>query len=498
MTLIETPLIVSAVLSVVLWLCGRCFTHFHDKLKNPEGRKEVIRHLHTSNLTDRYVDLLRSVLKAVIQFSGKPFSLRSLGVSVTLAAAYQYVAAAIGRFYGSPSRLGDLNLFQIGQYKSIRFDSEIGQVFVIFMVTILAIIGPRAWRLMRSDVNRCKSSSTSNGLKPYESLTACLVGVAAGGLIGAVSGFFPIVLPTMLASILLFSMTRWEASVSMVIVINALISTISGAEANVVENLFPIHKGGVIAWTISIVIVFSHSHRIDRRNILCLMGPMSICMALVYLIYRLVSVGSLAESMVVILIFWIALPIANGINDYISLGVTQTLLQRIVRSCKQTLSSAVFWGILDLLLAIALILVVAVCVVFALALSEWCSPIAFGLRTFVINSASDPLGYGVWVAIMVLTTLVWTGFHFLIILAALIVRLHDGNPLDRHAVESLSSGGDALWVKLYLSTKWLITVVLWITIVGLGGLAFVKVSSYLGVLELVEQLALLIIPILAS
>ena len=497
--LIELVAIVVSVISIIATIWHSCYSHFHDKLKNPEGRSELIQHLCASGLTSRYVDLLRSGLRVVFRFSGNPFSLRSLGVSLTLAGGYQYAAAVIGRYRGSPSKLGDVNLFQIGHYRSISFDSEIGLVSAIFIVTILAIIGPRVLRKsMKSDLNFSRSLSPANRLKSREFASAFFVGMAVGGLIGAFSGFFAVVLPLMLVASLLTSMTRWEALVSMVVLVNAVISTLSGIEANTVEVLSPISTGGIIAAAISMYVLMLHPNTMTRRNLLCVMGSFSIFMAMIYLTYRLITEGSLAESMVIVLVFWIALPIANGINDYLSLGITHVLLRRIVQSRNLTPSRAVLYGVLDLVLAIIFVGVVAVCIVVGLGLSQQFSPFDLDLRTFVLESASDPLGYGIWVGIMMLTTLVWTGFHFLIILVALGVHLYDGNPLDRHAVKSLTSGEDRLWVKYYLSTKWMITLALWVIIVGLIAVIFAKVCSYLGILGFPGQLALVVVDLLVS
>jgi hypothetical protein len=166
-----------------------------------------------------------------------------------------------------------------------------------------------------------------------------------------------------------------------------------------------------------------------------------------------------------LLIFWVALPLINTASDYLSLGFSHWFGRKIVDDPGHSITRATLYGLADLGLALAFMVIAAATIPMALALLQWATAFDLGVRTFVTDAAADPWGAGLWFGIMILTTLVWTGLHLLITLGAVLFRLYDAFPLDRRVANVIEAGKDRLWVKLYLSGKWLVATALWCALV---------------------------------
>ena len=67
---------------------------------------------------------------------------------------------------------------------------------------------------------------------------------------------------------------------------------------------------------------------------------------------------------------------------------------------------------------------------------------------------------------MLVTTVVWTAVHFSMIVVAMFSQIYDQNPFNQRAIDVIASGIDQLWVKIFLSTRLIMTIVI-VVIVGL-------------------------------
>lgn len=173
----------------------------------------------------------------------------------------------------------------------------------------------------------------------------------------------------------------------------------------------------------------------------------------------------LNEATVSVLIFFTFLPLINTASDYLSLGFSHWFGRNIANDPDHSILRATLYGLVDLGLALVFMVIAATTIPMALALLQWLTAVDLGVRAFVTDAAADPWGAGLWFGIMILTTLVWTGLHLLITLGAVLFRLYDAFPIDRRVADVIEAGKDRLWVKLYLSSKWLVVTVLWCVLV---------------------------------
>ena len=169
----------------------------------------------------------------------------------------------------------------------------------------------------------------------------------------------------------------------------------------------------------------------------------------------------LNETALWILIFWTILPLINAISDYVSLGFSHWFGRKIVDDPEHSIIRASLYGLADLGLALAFMLIAAATIPMALGFAQLATDVNLGVHAFVRDAAADPWGTGLWFGIMILTTLVWTGLHLLITVGALLFRFYDGLPLDGFVAAKLETGADSLLIKLYLSLKWLFVFLAW-------------------------------------
>lgn len=467
------------------------FLHFHDKLKNQSGRQEVIDGLRLRRVSSTYLSLLDWALKQLTQIASTPFSLNTLLLSLTLAQAYQYATAMIGRSRGGPALLGEVNIFQLDRYSSVEFDYEFGVAVTMIVLTATIVLLPRLFKAALTSIDLPNDSSLPS-LKTFSlAMIPCvLIGQAAGGMIGSISGFYAIMLPVCLVFVTVTSMTRWQSMLSFTIIVNALISTLAGIESNAVGNLAPISLGGDLSVIVSVAGLLVLRKGISRSLILHLTGIMTILFSLSYILIKQVTSEVLTDSMLIVGMFWVALPISNGICDYLSLSITTALLQRIRNDWGRGFLLPVGYAVIDLIIASILIAVVAIGLSISFSVCQLMSPKDLRLEEFLVASYSDPLGYGLWMTLMLVTTLVWTAFHFSIIVIAMFSHMYDQNPLNEKAINVIASGADRLWVKIYLSTKLLITVLVVAMVVLLMISILAQVLSHFGFLGTLQKLAI--------
>ena len=452
---------------LIILLVPISFLHFHEKLKSDYGRRDVIESLQRRQVSSTYLRYLDWVLNQLSQITGAPFGLRTLCISLTLAQAYQYIAVVIGRSRGGPSSLGEVDIFQLDKYLSIEFDYEFAVAVTLIVLTIIIVLLPRFLNRLFPSMDLLNDLSSSP-LKIFiiGVIPCVLIGQAAGGMIGAISGFYAIMLPVCLIFVTLTSMTKWQSMLAFVIIINAHISTLAGIESNAIGEIGPISVGGNLSVVVSMVGLLILRRRISRRLILHLTGIMTILFSFSYILSRIITNSVITDTMLIVLLFWITLPLSNGICDYLSLGATSALLRKIRADWSRGMLWPIVYAGLDLIIASILVPFVAVSLSIAFSVCQLMSNRNLRLEEFFVASYSDPLGYGSWITIMLVTTVVWTAVHFSMIVVAMFSQIYDQNSFNQRAIDVIASGIDQLWVKIFLSTRLIMTIVI-VVIVGL-------------------------------
>ena len=144
------------------------------------------------------------------------------------------------------------------------------------------------------------------------------------------------------------------------------------------------------------------------------------------------AVDAGAEALVVLM--WVVLPIANAVSDYVSLGISHTLARR-ARRLRSGWASIGAIVLVDLAAAVALTAATLLLIGSGLAVAEATYGLDFQGAAFVAAAAADPWGDGLWLTLMVLTTLVWTYAHVALVVgpvvAATLVHRFVEAPLRR-------------------------------------------------------------------
>jgi hypothetical protein len=404
---LETGAIIGIGVSVATALLttlvfGAFFLHFHDKLKRQGGRTEIITSLTSQTLAEAYTSLLAQALAGARKVAGDPFSLQSVNFCFLLAMAYALLAALAG-WGGGGGQLGAAQFFG----RPVWVPASIGDGWVALgtAIALAAMVGVAFFlgRLgSRLDAEMIRRGRPWLGGIAFAVAVAAIVAVVAA-VAGAVAGAGAVAV--------------------------AIAGVGAGAVAGVGVGAGVGAGAGVVVVVVAVIL-------------------------------------GVNDATLAMLIFWTVLPLINTASDYLSLGFSHWLGRRIVDDSGHSICHATFYSLCDLGLALVFMLVAAATIPLALALLQSATGVDLGIHKFISDAAADPAGAGLWFGVMILTTLVWTGLHLLVTIGALFCRLNDNFPLDRRAVETLRERRDSLWVKLYLSGKWLLVVVVWLALLA--------------------------------
>ncbi len=142
--------------------------------------------------------------------------------------------------------------------------------------------------------------------------------------------------------------------------------------------------------------------------------------------------GGLADDLAVVLIvFFLVLPIVNGLWDWLSWWITRALGRHLLgsfggaRGLGQRAVAVVGHGLLDLGLAAALLAAMAFFLAFGfeaynrIAIAQRGEDLpVFDLGPFLANAADHPWTDGLWLTVMLISTLVPTALHMVALLAS--------------------------------------------------------------------------------
>jgi len=152
------------------------------------------------------------------------------------------------------------------------------------------------------------------------------------------------------------------------------------------------------------------------------------------------EVSAISEGMVGLFVLsWVALPFANTALDYLSLGISHTIARYAVAK-QPGLGAVSMLFAVDLALALAFM----VFTVAAVGLGLSAVTLVLGIETlshaFLLESANDPWGAGLWLTLMALTTTLWTWLHFACVVAPMASGLLTHHLVERPALQRLPLG----------------------------------------------------------
>ena len=438
--------------TILVFILTACFLHFHDKLKTKDGRQSVLMELQGNSLTDTYIHKLRLLTGWIHDRTGKPFSPRSFGVSLTLAHAYQIVAVVASMLAGGSGVIGELSAFGVNTDTPERFQEQVVVSTKVAVILLLAF-----WYFRRSSINNSRTLRFTHLM---------LAGATAISL-GQFAGFFVIIIPPIVALFVLRHLTRIEADIASIIAVISVMATLVGLESSarygtpaitIGESLWATSSFGLVAGAVSLALALFIAPLLCGYGGATWIGPGIASIALVYTVGRHLIVGEATQTIGVVLIFWAVLPLINAINDYVSLGISHSILLRIAANRRHRWVTVAGYGVLDLVVAVLLMCVSLLTIPMALSITEILADVDLSVRVFIVESANNLYGHGLWLGLMILTTLTWTVVHLGIVLVTLCLRLFDGIEFNQWAAESIRSGAQSIVVKIYLSLRWLLPI----------------------------------------
>ena len=461
--------------------------------EDEEYRQETARRLRGVSLGGRYRDSLRGALARLDRWFGEPGSARALGVCIWVAVAYAYASYFIGWGLGGAGNIGGFKMLPDDATQPgrgiVALIFVLLPVAVFYLCRSVARWANRwerrfkAWMLQRWRRGFVLAYRVLLGLVVFLLLyysqtvggigkdifvvyffTALLVvGILAGYYSARYikSGFFAIVVAVIVGAMIidgLLTVILVRGSVGFVVIALTLVGfaaiaitllgtgaaavvgtlvasviaeisfkavTVTGAvtEAIVAATTFVIINTGALGVAAGVLHPQSH-----RRGLLWV-GGFGAFVGLGIMSDAIAEKQAASETALFILLFFLILPLANGLFDWLSWWATRALGRRLLGLlAKETSGWQRGWaiagfGLADLAIAVGLLLAMA----YTLALGfEGYNEFAqfqrheavFALRTMIEAAAASPWHSGFWLTAMLLTTLLPTFGHGLVLLGS--------------------------------------------------------------------------------
>lgn len=162
-------------------------------------------------------------------------------------------------------------------------------------------------------------------------------------------------------------------------------------------------------------------------------------------------ISSANDGFIILATTWVIFPITNAVMDFISYGVSFILARRALRN-RARIEEAIKLGMIDLIAASFLSLATLSVVYGGLLILDFGVAADLSPKIFFQEWWNNPFGNGIWLTIMILSTLVWTLLHYVIVVLPVIsAQLASGalyNTTKEEINENLSNPGN-----LFISYK---------------------------------------------
>lgn len=392
-----------------------------DALDDIHSRMEI-------SPTEAYAARLKLGLAFIERICGRAFGIRSLGISLTLAYLYVYFAGVFAWAHEG-GRVGNLLVFETPVWGVALPASllPIGAGVLLAVAALLAFRWAQAWP---TDVRRLRGRDWLSWKKNF-----ALRLIAAAVLLGTVTflasllGADPIAAAVVLAIAgfgALSTQGAWHAM---------LAGAVAGILAGVVEGLFAnqllmgMIEGsvfGLVAGGVSGYVSGWMAERAPTRGIGGLAGAGTgvavgaLATVMSYMLLDLIGSDStiatalMDDTFEILFVIWFVLPVVNGLTDFVSLGISHRLGQAALRRAADL--PALLWiALLDLLAALGLVILTFVLIHAGLTAADSLLPLDLGPLDFLVHSLNDPFGYGIWLTVMIVSTLFWTAVHYFLV-----------------------------------------------------------------------------------
>ena len=460
-----------------------------DSLQDTQSRKFYADRLRRPQVIRAYRKVLLAGLKWVRRFMGKGYlTNRSFGVCVMLSMVYSLALFVLMWLFGGPGAIGPSEFFSV----EWPWWQRLLLVLVVAAVTFMTF-----WVFWRGD------SFEEATVRPVRALlgdhlserTANFVvrivaGLAMGALLYAISDY-RYTLGALLLICLIIGVIRaaWLGAFAAGMFGGA---ALFGAEGLIEPSL------GVQFIMVGVFLGALFGSRIPMGSLAPYLIFVSVLFVGMQVIYRVD--GLFHYLSITIILFLVVLPFLNALWDWVSWGISRWLGTEIVR--RRSVSRIAGHAVIDVVAALLLLLGLTVTLVIVIeginVLGQTFANVApLELDEFLVKAAADPWGpNGLWVTCLLLSTLLPTMTHFLMVIASPLALLPPRR--FRHWLADRLAGDPAAHelseVAWYFALFWPVAGV--ILVAMFAGVLWVIAEAKEPVSDMLYQLALWTIDVL--
>jgi transcriptional regulator with XRE-family HTH domain len=388
---------------------------------------------------DHYIQALEQKLESLTYYLGRPFSFHSFCACLTISYAYLFLGGMLSYSLQGGS-IGDLNLIDRPDWAEFIPHWTLATVSTA-MVALTAYLANR-WAWVRSTDKRTVLSMRLSEIWRIHGFRIFCSGVMIGfsAVVCAAIGV-DVIISIMVTALFGF------AALSNLHVKSALVAGVcAGAFAGGLESLFDDKNlpdivegslfGAVLCGSAGIV-----AAAIGKPKSTPLAGSVvgagigaatgAAVTSVFFILVEVTSVDLFLNRIIsneyfsvitiqdvgltTLVLVWFTLPIANSIADYLSYG---TSVKLAFWSIASSFPPAIVFLVLlaDLILAATLSLVTLAMVLAGLYSADIFFEIPINTKKFALQWWNDPLGSGVWLTVMVISTLLWSVLYYIFVI----------------------------------------------------------------------------------
>ncbi|MEM9583528.1 MAG: helix-turn-helix transcriptional regulator [Pseudomonadota bacterium] len=393
------------------------------------------------NLRAYYFERLHHGLDLLKTWTGRPLGLQSLLFCFAVSMLYVVITGLCSFFFGEVA-VGEVRIFRGHEWTGDTFRTVLPYLSITFLASGLYM----CWQLTRPFGRRPLSTREATlrlggiaccagvacGVADYVG-TATLTAAAVFAVpsVAAIATFRPSVaaLTGALGGILFGFVASVSSALTDETTFAFILSLIEGFVIGAVVGL---SAGLTASLTLRKIPHFRAGQLAGVGGGLGLGALLSLVAVVIASLYGAMSGGTLG----LFAVSWIALPIANAFNDYVSLGISHRLGQHVATSRARPLS-VLFIFILDVICAFGLMIGTAIVVGLALHGVSWTLGVDTQAQAFLKAGADDPWAAGLWLTLMVISTTIWTWLHFALVVAPLAAGRLVQSLIERPAINRL-------------------------------------------------------------
>lgn len=373
-----------------------------------------LEHRLSRTLSDVYAQSLRIGLRRLRHWTGGPFSLRSFWVSYCVALLYVAIAGVIGLAADAPP-VGGVAAFST---------QGIWPPGMAALMTLAVLIGC-GWTAFLLVKSARTGKLTVRVLRVATGALICGIGCAAAGLLGADA----LAVAPLMALAAFAALASWTPRAA--ILAGLLGGLMAGISAGIVDEKGPLLgalEGAIFGASVGAAAGYMSAwtgQRAPSRAAGMLSGAgAGIASGIVLIIIVLMALQQSSaldrQSEGILILMWVALPLANAISDYLSLGVSHWLAIKAART-RQAIIGYLVLLLCDLVLAVCLLVLTLIFIRVGLNVADQLFASDLSPDAFLRRSAADPWGAGVWLTLMVISTLTWTYLHYALVVVPALV-----------------------------------------------------------------------------